>query len=142
MNKKINFYKYVAYGTLGLTLEVFYTGFLSLLRNDFTLEGTSYIWMFFIYGLAVLAEPIHDRIRGKNFIIRGFIYIILIYTIEFIAGSVLMYTVGKCPWDYTGLGINSIKSIISIEFIPVWFILGLILERVHDFLDRIMVSVN
>lgn len=136
MKRKIFLYKYIAYGTLGLALEIFYTGFTSFLKGDFTLEGKSYIWMFFIYGLAVFIEPIHDRIRDKNFIIRGLIYMVLIYIVELITGSILTLLVGKCPWDYTGIEDKSINSIISIYFIPIWFVLGLILEKVHDILDK------
>lgn len=142
MDKKIFIYKYIAYGTLGLGLEIFYTGFISFLRKDFTLQGTSYIWMFFIYGLAVFVEPIHDRIRDKSFIVRGLIYMVLIYFIELITGTILMYLLGKCPWDYTGIGNNSINSIVSIYFMPIWFALGLFLEKVHDFLDRTITYVE
>jgi uncharacterized membrane protein len=136
MDRKNTLQKYMFYGVLGLALEIFFTGFKSLLNNDLTLEGKSYIWMFFIYGLAVFAEPIHDRIRDKSFIIRGLIYMVLIYTVEFITGGFIMLLIGKCPWDYTGNGENSISSIISIKFVPIWFALGLFLEKVHDFLDR------
>lgn len=136
MNRKIILHKYVIYGLLGLALEIFFTGFNSLLKNDLTLEGKSYIWMFFIYGLAVFAEPIHDSIKDKNIIIRGLIYMILIYAVEFITGAIIMLLIGKCPWDYTGLGNKSIGSIISVRFIPIWFALGLLLEKIHEFIDR------
>ncbi|WFA08821.1 hypothetical protein [Tissierella sp. Yu-01] len=136
MDKKTILHKYIIYGLLGLALEIFFTGFNSLLKNDLTLEGKSYIWMFFIYGLAVFAEPIHDSIKNKNFFIRGLIYMMLIYAVELITGGIIMLLIGKCPWDYTGIGNNSIGSIISFRFIPIWFILGLLLEKVHEFLDR------
>lgn len=134
MEKKKLLLKYIFYGLLGVTLEIFFTGFISLLKNNMTLEGKSYIWMFFIYGLAVFLEPIHDKIRNRNIFLRGLIYMILIYLGELITGALIMCLIGKCPWSYVEG--NSINSIISIRFIPIWFALGLFLERVHDFLNN------
>ena len=134
MKRKEFLLKYVFYGLLGVTLEIFFTGFIGLLNNDLTLEGKSYIWMFFIYGLAVALEPIHDRIRDRNIVIRGFIYMVLIYIGELITGAFIMMLIGKCPWSYADG--NSINSIISTKFRPICFGLGLFLERVHDFLDE------
>lgn len=134
MKRKEFLLKYIFYGLLGVTLEIFFTGFIALLNNDLTLEGKSYIWMFFIYGLAVFLEQIHDRIRNRNILFRGFVYMILIYIGELITGSLIMALIGECPWSYTDN--NSIKSIVSIKFMPIWFALGLFLERVHDFLNK------
>ena len=73
MKRKKFLLKYIFYGILGVTLEIFYTGFIALLNNDLTLEGKSYLWMFFIYGLGVVLEPVNDRIRDKNIVIGGVI---------------------------------------------------------------------
>ncbi|TJX14221.1 hypothetical protein E9840_06980 [Tissierella creatinini] len=126
--------RYIFYGLLGVSLEIFFTGFLSLLKNDLTLEGKSYIWMFFIYGLSVFLEPIHDKIRNENILVRGLIYTVLIYIVELYSGSLIMKLIGECPWSYKD-SIN-VDSIINPEFLPIWFALGLFLERVHDFLDN------
>lgn len=136
MDKKLILRKYIIYGLLGICMEVFFTGFFSLLRSDFTLEGNSYIWMFFIYGLAVFLEPIHNMLRGKNIILRGIVYMLIIYLVEYVSGYLLQVLIGQVPWYYTGIG--SINGLINLTFIPVWFILGLIYERVHDYLDKIL----
>lgn len=135
MKRKIYLYKYVVYGSLGICLEIFWTGFRSLINQDYTMEGRTYIWMFFIYGLAIFLEPIHERIRGQNLILRGFIYMILIYIVEFLTGLLLRAFIGQCPWNYTGNG--SIDGLITISFVPLWFGLGLLLEKVHDFLNSL-----
>lgn len=135
MKRKIYLYKYVVYGSLGICLEIFWTGFRSLMNQDYTMEGRTYIWMFFIYGLATFLEPIHERIRGQNFILRGFFYMILIYIVEFLTGLLLRAFIGQCPWNYTGNG--SIDGLITISFAPLWFGLGLLLEKVHDFLNSL-----
>ncbi len=135
MKRKIYLYKYVVYGSLGICLEIFWTGFRSLINQDYTMEGRTYIWMFFIYGLAVFLEPIQEKIRGQNLILRGFIYMILIYIVEFLTGLLLRAFIGQCPWNYTGNG--SIDGLITISFVPLWFGLGLLLEKVHDFLNSL-----
>jgi hypothetical protein len=135
MEKIFNLRKYIIYGLLGICMEIFWTGLGSLIQNDYTMEGRTYIWMFFIYGSAIFLEPIHDRLRDYNFVVRGFIYMFLIYGVEFISGLLIQTIIGECPWYYTDAG--SIGGIITLFFIPVWFSLGLILERVHDFLNTI-----
>lgn len=133
MDKTILLRKYIIYGLLGICLEVFWTGSKSLVNADYTMEGRTYIWMFFIYGLAVFLEPIHNKIRGQNLILRGIIYMVLIYIAEFITGWVLRELIGVCPWNYVGNG--SINGLITLSFAPLWFALGLFLEKVHDFLN-------
>jgi len=138
MEKNILLSKYIIYGLIGICLEIFWTGLESLMQNNLTLEGTTYIWMFFIYGLAVFLEPFHEKIRDYNPLIRGSLYMIIIYCIELVTGLFLKITLGNCPWNYAGNGI--ILSIITPRFIPVWFTLGLIFERVHDGLEDIIES--
>lgn len=133
MNRTIVSYKYMIYGLLGICLEIFWTGFHSLLYADYTMEGRTYIWMFFIYGLAVFMEPIQDKLKGDNIFYRGTIYMLLIFFVELAAGLLLRSLIGKCPWNYGALGF--LYGIITPYYIPVWFVLGLLFERVHDFLD-------
>lgn len=125
--------RYTIYGLLGICLEIFWTGLDSLLKSDYTLEGKTYIWMFFIYGLAVFLEPIHNKIRHYNIVIRGIIYMVLIFSIEFFTGLLLKLLLGVCPWNYTDRG--AIIGIITLHFIPVWFGAGLLFEKIHDLLD-------
>ncbi|MEN3003928.1 hypothetical protein [Dehalobacterium formicoaceticum] len=135
MNRTITPYKYLIYGLLGICLEIFWTGFQSLLYSDYTMEGRTYVWMFFIYGLAVFLEPLQDKLKGENFFFRGTIYMLLIFFVELAAGLMLRSLIGECPWNYGAHGL--IYSIITPYFIPVWFVLGLMFEKVHDFLDAI-----
>ncbi|MPW26673.1 hypothetical protein GC105_12825 [Alkalibaculum sp. M08DMB] len=129
-------HKYAIYGLLGICLEIFWTGFCSLLASDITMAGYSSIWMFFIYGLAVFLEPVHNEIREHNIIVRGSIYMVIIFAIEFITGFILNLILGACPWNYTGQG--SVYGLITLYFIPVWFFTGLLFEKAHDFLDLVI----
>lgn len=123
------------YGLTGLTMEVFWTGLGSFFAGDFGLTGHTYIWMFFIYGLAVFLEPVHDRIREKSVIVRGLVWVILIYAIEFASGFILQTLIGYCPWDYRMVTKYTFWGFIRLDYVPVWFVVGMIFERYHDFLD-------
>jgi len=122
-------YKYLIYGSLGLILEVFWTGIGSLLKGDIKLTSSTSIWMFFIYGFACFIEPISDSLSSFPIVFRGVIYVVCIFAAEYLVGS-LMKMLNACPWDYSDAKYN-IKGIIRLDYAPVWFALGLVFEFVH-----------
>jgi len=126
--------RFLLYGFVGWGIEVFWTGLGSLITGDLKLSGHSSLWMFFIYGSAVFLEGIHDRIEQWPWFIRGIIWMLLIWGIEYISGFLLDALFGIQPWHYTGsLAIN---GYIRLDFAPVWFAAGLAFERLHRSLDR------
>jgi len=127
--------RFAVYGCFGLFMETIWTGLVSVFRGDKNLRCHTYLWMFFIYGLGIFFEPVHEFIRGFLWIYRGFIWAALIFAIEYITGYLLKKTIGECPWDYgrDGEVITSIKGFIRLDFLPVWFCVGLMFERLHDF---------
>ncbi|WIV10847.1 hypothetical protein [Proteiniborus sp. MB09-C3] len=127
---------FVIYGLLGMLMEVFWTGMHSLLSGNLNLISKTSIWMFFIYGSAVFLEPIHDKIRRNNIFIRGITWVFLIYTIEFLSGFLLEQLIGSCPWDYKSSTTYTLRGYIRFDYFPAWFIVGLIFEKAHDFLDK------
>lgn len=131
---------FIIYGLTGLLIEVFWTGFDALISGNLNLTGHTYIWMFFIYGLAILFEPIHDKIRRENFIFRGLIWVLLIYAIEFLSGFFLKSLIGNCPWDYTQSTNFTFWGYIRFDYFPAWFIVGLLFEKFHDFLNKRVIS--
>lgn len=133
--------RFFIYGLLGFCIEVLWTGLGSLLNGDIKLTGWTYIWMFPIYGLALFLEPIHNKIRHLNFFTRGVIYTLLIFTIEFITGTLLKKILGVCPWNYYGKPL-SICGLITLSYAPAWFIAGMFFERVHDLLISIQYALN
>jgi len=93
--------------------------------------------MFFIYGLAVFLEPVHDAIRGYSWVIRGIIWMVAIFFIEYITGYFLDLVVGSCPWNYARTTpFSTISGYIRLDYAPAWFAAGLAFEKVHDFLHR------
>lgn len=92
--------------------------------------------MFFIYGIGIFFEPIHNVIRGWNIFIRGALWVLIIFSVEYLFGWFLAKILGHCPWDY-GDGILSVNGYIRLDFIIPWFFTGLLFEKLHDFLIAI-----
>ncbi len=132
--------RYIIYGLTGLVLEIFWTGLGSLLVGDYALTGHTYIWMFFIYGMGVFLESIHNKIRDYHILLRGFAWIIVIYIIEFSSGFVLDLLIGYCPWDYRNSTNLTLFGYIRFDYAIVWFSVGLLFEKYHDFLKRVTVQ--
>ncbi len=131
--------RFIIYGFVGWIFEIVFTGTGSLLRGSLSLTGYTYLWMFPIYGMAVLLEPVHNRIRLAPWPIRGVIWVSLIFFIEYISGWLLSNGIGFCPWDYSGFSPYVVDGFIRLDFFPFWFIAGLLFENIHDFLDSISI---
>lgn len=115
-------------------MEILWTGMGSLLRGDPKLQGYSYLWMFPIYGLALFLEPVHEKIRGFPWYIRGILWAVVIFGIEFITGLLIKLAVGSIPWDYTGESPYQVYGLIRLDYAPAWFTAGILYEKLHDFL--------
>jgi hypothetical protein len=82
--------RFVLYGLGGLCGEIIFTALTeSLPKRDWRLKGTSYLWMFPIYGLlAPLYEPAHDLIREAPLVGRAIIWALGFTLVELVlAGS-------------------------------------------------------
>ncbi len=124
--------RYIIYGLLGMNMEIFWTGISQLNTGSKNLVGHTSIWMFFIYGLAVLImEPIHNLIAAQNWFLRGCVWTTVIFVIEFTTGLILRL-LNIEAWRYDGA--FSILGLIRLDYAPVWFAVGLIFERLHNLL--------
>jgi uncharacterized membrane protein len=135
--------RFVLYGLGGLCGEIIFTALTdSLPRRDWRLVGTSYLWMFPIYGLlAILYEPAHDLIREVPLLGRVVVWSIGFTVVEWLTGWLIARFTGRCPWDYSGKRF-AINPYIRWDFFPVWAIIGLALEPVHDFLIRLTPAIE
>lgn len=119
---------FIRCGTVGWCMEIIFTALHSLRCRNMELRGQTSLWMFPIYGCAAFLTPISRLLRHKPFWIRGFIYMSLIFSTEFLTGSLL--TRHKlCPWDY-GHCRWHIRRLIRLDYAPFWFGAGLIFERI------------
>ena len=128
--------RFIIYGLLGLCAEVLWNGFFAMLEGDVLLRGTTCIWMFPIYGLAIFLEPVHNRIKHLPLIVRGGIYMVLIFAVELVSGLLLRLMLGTCPWNYVNKG-KSLYGIITLDYAPVWILVGIAFERIHNTITRI-----
>ena len=119
--------KFLNCGILGWCIEIVFTSLNSLRQKDFKLMGNTSIWMFPIYGSFCLVSPLLCVIKKMHWFFRGFFYTILIFTGEYISGKWLQKK-NMCPWDYSRCKRN-IDHIIRLDYAPLWFLLGLLYER-------------
>lgn len=132
--------RFFIYGLLGWCWEVVWTAVTEKAwgkQRDWRLAGHTYLWMFPTYGLlAPLGEPIHNFMRAHFWLLRGLVYLLGIWIVEYVTGWLLRKLTGKCPWDYSNFPWN-FQGIVTLEYAPVWFVFGLAFERVHDALVKL-----
>lgn len=130
--------RFALYGLMGWGLEILWTGMGSAIRGDVRLAGTTYLWMFPIYGLAVFLEPLHERLRSWPWYFRGMAWVLAIWAIEYATGGAIRLVTGVSPWDYTGSTRWQLNGLIRLDMAPVWFVTGLLFEHAHDLLIKVL----
>jgi len=135
-------YRFFLYGFAGWCIEIFWTGLGTALKGSIDMKGFTYIWMLPIYGMGVFMEPIHDKIRRYPLLVRGGVWVLIIFTIEYLSGWLLSVTTGACPWDYTGNTPYSVNGYIRLDYALPWFGVGIIFEHIHDYLDNLIGHVS
>lgn len=126
----------IAFGCLGILVEVLFTGVHSLLiKKDLRAPSRTYLWMMPIYGLGGAVLEYANEINASSSIWwRGWISTLLIFMIEFLCGGLLQILIGKCPWKYLD-PINenvvhklSVMGLIRIDYAPYWYILAVLFD--------------
>jgi hypothetical protein len=140
--------RFVAYGLAGWCSEILSTGIRSRGRDaDMRLTAHTYLWMLPIYGVAAVAfEPAHDAARaaGWPWWRRAAAWAGGIYAVEAASGELLRAATGEVPWDYSRprgrkpVPMN-FRGLVRPAYAPVWFLVGLGMEQLHDLLDRVEV---
>lgn len=133
--------RFVVYGLLGWGIEIVWTALGSAAvarRLNPRLVGTTYLWMFPIYGLlAIFYEPAHNMMRAWPWFARGIVYGVGFMAVEYASGWAIRRFSGVCPWDYTGRCRWHLHGLVRLDYFPAWVLLGFALEPVHDFLVRL-----
>ncbi len=131
--------RFLAYGAAGWLSEILTTGIRSHGRDgDWRLTSHIYLWMLPIYGSAAfLFEPAHDRLRTRPVWQRGAVWVAGIYAVEAASGTAIRALTGEVPWDYARPRGNKPvprhwKGLVRPSYAPLWFAVGLGLERLHD----------
>jgi hypothetical protein len=124
----------VVYAAAGWGVDACFTALNSLRRTGRARRSS--LWNAPVYALAQpLFEPMHDRLRGRSTAARGLSYGAGILAVEYAAGRVFRRMVGAAPWDYS-YARHHVDGLVRPDFLPLWAVFGLALERLHDALMR------
>lgn len=126
------------YGLFGWCAEIVWTASYELVATlaagrspDVRLIGHTYLWMLPIYGGGcMLFEVVHGAVAPYPWFVRGVIYMVGCFIVEYVTGWIIMMISGAIPWDYSERRWH-IHGLIRLDYAPVWFFFGLLLERVE-----------
>lgn len=119
---------FIRCGLIGWSAELFFTCFHNLAAtNDKRLIGQTSLLMFPIYGFGALIPVISRYLKKLGLLLRGTVYAVLIFAMEYVSGSILRLF-HACPWDYSQSRFH-INGLIRLDFFPFWFLLGLLFEQ-------------
>jgi hypothetical protein len=116
---------------LGLAMEVVFTGLVDYASSrDPRLKGYTYVWMIPIYALVYpFCLLLYPRVSYFPLLIRGVIYMFVIYGVEYASGWALRRFVGQCPWEPEyRKGKWHVDGLIRLDFAPAWIGAALIFE--------------
>lgn len=141
-NRRKTLLMVVFFMCFGITSEVVFTALYSAIYDSKVdgilyskLEGFSYVWMIFIYGLIpFIAYLIHPIFRNIFLPLRIFIYVLILYSIEWFSGWMLETFTGACPWEYS-VGWH-VFGYIRLDYFPVWYLFAFMVEKIFIFLDN------
>ena len=123
--------RFLVYGLVGWGFDIAYSTLHDAVRGK-PLRFRSSPWNVPVYGLAQpLFEPVHDRVRGLPRPVRAATYGAGILAVEYASGRVLRRALGEAPWDYSYARWH-VDGLIRPDYFPLWAIVGLGLERLHD----------
>ena len=129
--------RFYLWGSMGLTTEVCFTALHTIwhrftfnLPLELSLEGNTYIWMFFIYGTGafifpLLHTPYVSQIKPTLF--RILLMAVGLFAIEFVSGFLLDKLTGHCPWLYTSRW--AVMGYIRLDYLPAWMLFSYIIEQ-------------
>jgi len=127
------------YGVFGWCAEIVWTALHDAVGArwrgepiDPRLAGRTYLWMFLIYGGGGLAfEIVHAGVANWPRVARGLLYMLGCFAVEYASGWAIKRATGTVPWEYASTRWN-VHALIRLDYAPVWFVFGLLLERVQQ----------
>lgn len=122
--------------SVGVALEVAFTALTDIRQSDRRLTGHSYLWMFPIYALVypllAVAWPVLEDVPWP---VRGAVYVVAFFAVEYASGWLIRRLVGECPWESGYLQARwGVHGLIRLDYAPAWFVVALIFERLFLYL--------
>jgi len=133
--------RFLIFALGGMLGEVFYGALLHGWGGNWNLHGQSSPWMMLDYGLlGVILMPIATRLKGWGLPLaaRAFVYMTLIYFVEYVSGIIFTWGLGLRVWSYEGIPYN-LHGQIMLYSAPIWYVLGLCAEYLYHKVDAIAV---
>jgi hypothetical protein len=141
-------FRLLFYASLGVASEVVFSAICARLgimltpdfddaeaRAGWRLKGHSFVWMLPIYGFGLLLfERVHDLLRAEPWLVRGLVYVAVLYAIELGASILLVRLTGARVWRWIGRG--ALGGHVHLAMAPLWLAAALALEPLHDALVR------
>ena len=128
--------QFVLFGFLGLLGELGFTSLKkTITQKSLELKGETSLWMFPVYGLIAFVFPlIAVHISSWPWIVRGLIYMVTFFLVEYIAGFILT-KLKICPWKYPAK--YSVNGLIYLPYAPLWFAVGLGIEWIYPWVVQV-----
>ena len=96
--------------------------------------GYSFLWMLPIYALLVFIEPASEGMKNFPLLVRGLLYVLALWMVEYFSGRLIKKISGHIPWDYSASRWN-LSGAIRFDFLPIWLVFVLVAEWLsHKFI--------
>lgn len=143
MKWKIASIRFLIFAFGGMLGEVFYGASLSAWNGNWSLYGQSSPWMMIDYGLlGIILWPIAVKLTQWKLPlpVRAFVYMLLIYSVEYVSGIIFTWGMGLRVWSYEGIPYN-LHGQIMLYSAPIWYGLGLCAEFLYRKVDAVAVLI-
>ncbi|MBX7148977.1 putative ABC transporter permease [bacterium] len=90
--------------------------------------GYTFLWMLPIYALLIFLEPISKMLAQTPLMVRGGLYVLGLWFVEYTTGFLIKKISGRCPWDYSASRYN-LHGFIRFDFFIFWLVFMLVAEK-------------
>ncbi len=123
------------FGILGLLVEDVFTGIRSFFQGDRRGTTKSYLYMPLVWGVGgLLFRLLEPGVAAVPFWAgRILLWMLLIYVMEALSGTLLKKVLGVVPWDYSAQEGSALGGTINIWYSPFWAGLAILVHPTLHF---------
>ena len=129
------FLLFVAFGLVGLLIEVFFTGTRNVvLKRDWSAEGKTFLVVIPMYSIAAsLIYLNHLILPNFQYMLRALIDVVIIFASEFCGGWLCEKIIRFNPWNY-GKHWWTPYGYINLTYAGFWYVVALAFDPIARFL--------